>query len=134
MIVPVVLFYFPGAEIGASPASLNFHYQIGATNNTVQKIITVTPAGTNFTATATVPAGTSQWLTVNPTSGTGNLTVNVLPAGLPAETYQGSINISTAGSNTITVPVTFECQPVSAPGPEYEFPELYLSGRRAQPT
>ena len=106
VIVPVVLFYSLSAQIGAAPASLNFNYQIGATNNTVQKTITVTPAEATFTAAATVPAGTPQWLTVSPTSGTGTLTVNVLPAGLPAGTYQGSITISTPGSNPITVPVT----------------------------
>jgi uncharacterized protein (TIGR03437 family) len=106
VIVPVVLYYYGSPQIGAAPASLNFNYQIGATNNTVQKTITVTPAGTTFAAAATVPAGTPQWLTVSPTSGMDTLTVNVLPAGLPAGTYQGSIAISTSGSTPITVPVT----------------------------
>jgi len=105
-LIPVVLYYYAGTQTTASPAALNFNYQIGATNNTVQKTITVQPAGTTFTAAATVPAGTPQWLIVNPTSGTGTLTANVVPAGLPAGTYQGSIAISTSGSNTITVPVT----------------------------
>ena len=133
VIVPVALYYSLSPPISASPASINFNYQIGATNNTVQKTITVTPTGTSFTATATVSAGTPQWLTVNPTSGTGNLTVNVLPAGLPAGTYQGSVSISAAGSNTITVPVTLNVSALGASGREHEFAELYLSGRRSQP-
>jgi uncharacterized protein (TIGR03437 family) len=106
LIVPVVLFYFGNSQIGVTPSSVTFNYQIGATNNIVQKTITLSPSGTTFSATATVPAGTPQWLTVNPTSGSGNLTVNVLPAGLPAGTYQGSVNITASGSTAVTVPVT----------------------------
>ena len=106
VIVPVVLYYYLSPQIGISPSTLAFNYQIGAVNNTVQKTITITPAGTTFTATATVPANTPQWLTVSPTSGTGNITVNVLPAGLPVGTYQASVTVTAAGSNPVTVPVS----------------------------
>jgi hypothetical protein len=106
LIVPVVLFYFLSPQVGVTPSTLSFNYQIGGTNNTVQKTITVTPAGTTFTASASVAANTPQWLTVNPTSGTGSMTVSVLPAALPAGTYQGSISITANGANPVTVPVT----------------------------
>jgi uncharacterized protein (TIGR03437 family) len=106
LVVPVVLFYFTTPQLSASPTALTFNYQIGATNNNVQKTIAVSPSGATFTATANVTAGSQQWLSVSPTSGMGTSTVTVLPAGLPAGTYQGSINLSASGSNPISVPVT----------------------------
>jgi uncharacterized protein (TIGR03437 family) len=104
--IPVVFYYAGAAQVSVSPTSLNFNYQIGATNNVVQKTLAVSPGSALFSAAATVPSGTPQWLTVNPTSGSGNITVSVLPAGLPAGTYQGSVTVTQAGTNTVTVPVT----------------------------
>jgi uncharacterized protein (TIGR03437 family) len=106
LIVPVVLYYNGAPNVSVSPTSLNFNYQIGATNNIVQKNLSVSPNTATFTATATVPSGIPQWLTVNPTSGTGNITVSVLPAGLPVGAYQGTVTIAEPGANTVTVPVT----------------------------
>jgi uncharacterized protein (TIGR03437 family) len=104
--VPVIFSYFPAAQLSAAPGSLTFNYQIGATNNVVQKTISVTPSNATVSATATVAGGTSQWLAVSPTSGVGPFAVSVLPTGLPAGTYQGSIAISASGTNSVTVPVT----------------------------
>ena len=106
LIVPVAFYYSAALQVSVSPASLTFNYQIGATNNVVQKALAVSASSVVYNATATVPSGTPQWLTVNPTSGSGNITASVLPAGMPVGTYQGSISISQAGVNTVTVPVT----------------------------
>jgi uncharacterized protein (TIGR03437 family) len=106
LLVSVVLYYYPSPQVTVTPNALNFNYQIGAVSNTVQKSLSVSPASSTFTATASVPAGTPQWLTVSPASGMGAATVSVVPAGLPAGTYQGSVSISVAGSNAVTVPVT----------------------------
>ena len=105
LIVPVVLYYATAPAISASPSSLNFNFQSNGTNNVLQQTITVNPPGTNFTATATVSVGTPQWLSVNRTAGTGNITVTVSPAVLGTGTYQGSVIIS-SGATSITVPVT----------------------------
>jgi uncharacterized protein (TIGR03437 family) len=106
VIVPVALYYFPSPQISVSSSTLTFNYQIGAGNNIVQKSITVSPASTTFSATATVPAGTVQWLAVSPSSGSGTLSVNVLPAGLPVGTYQGKVTISATGANPVDITVT----------------------------
>ena len=37
LIIPVVFYYGLAAQVSVSPTSLNFNYQIGATNNVVQK-------------------------------------------------------------------------------------------------
>jgi hypothetical protein len=106
VIVPVVFNYSQTPQVTVSPSTVTFNYQIGAANNIVQKTVTVTPPGTNFTATATTQTGGPQWLSVTPTSGSGNVTINVLPAGLPAGTYQGKVTLMTAGSNPVDINVT----------------------------
>ena len=106
VIVPVALYYFPSPQLTVSPTSLTFNYQIGAANNTVQKNVSVSPASSTFSASATVPNGTTQWLAVSPTSGSGSLSVNVLPAGLPVGTYQGKVTVSAAGASPVDIPVT----------------------------
>ena len=85
VIVPVVFNYSQTPQLSVSPSAVTFNYQIGAANNIVQKTVTVTPPGTNFTATATPQTGGTQWLSVAPTSGSGSVTIGVLPAGLPPE-------------------------------------------------
>ena len=105
LIVPVVLYYATSPPFSASPNSLSFTFQTNAPNNVLQQALTVNPPGTNFTATTTVSGTTQQWLSVNPTAGTGNITVTVSPGGLGAGTYQGSVIIA-SGGNSITVPVS----------------------------
>ena len=106
VIVPVVFNYSQTPQLSVSPSAVTFNYQIGAANNIVQKTVTVTPPGTNFTATATPQTGGTQWLSVAPTSGSGSVTIGVLPAGLPAGTYQGKVTLSATGANPIDINVT----------------------------
>jgi uncharacterized protein (TIGR03437 family) len=109
--VPVTL-TLGAAAIAVSTTALSFNYQAGgATPNTQSVSVTVSNAATGaFTAAATsTPAG---WLSVTPTSGTapGSLIVSIVPSGLSAGTYSGSIAVTgtspATGSSTINVTLT----------------------------
>jgi uncharacterized protein (TIGR03437 family) len=110
--VPVTLTIAGAAAIAVSQTSLSFSYQAGAaTPNTQSVSVTVSNATSGaFTATATsTPAG---WLAVTPTSGTapGSLIVSIVPSGLSAGAYSGSIAVAGAsgatGTATINVTLT----------------------------
>ncbi len=103
------------STIAVSPSSLTFSYTVGGTVPTQPDQITNSGAGT-LAWTATTSAS---WLSVSPASGTApsTLTVSISPAGLSAGTYNGSVQISSAGaSNTpLSVPVTLT---VTQPPPQ----------------
>ena len=114
----------PAPTIAVTPANLTFRYTIGGAVPAGQSIQLTNSGGVlNWTATSS-----ASWLKVTPTSGAApsTLTVSVVPSGLAAATYSGSIQISSAGaSNTpVTVPVTL----IVAPQP----PVIALSAQSLQ--
>ena len=104
----------PAPTIVVAPASLTFQYAIGGASPSGQVIQLTNNGGgvLNWTATSN-----ASWLSVSPASGTApsTLTVSVVPSGLAAGTYGGSIQVSSAGaSNTpATVPVTLTVAPAA---------------------
>lgn len=94
----------PNATLSVSPTSLTFNGIVGQVDPAAQTINITT--GDSWTASASVTSG-GNWLTVDPTSGSGNDTVNVRTnlSGLAAGTYNGTVTV-TAGSNSETVNVT----------------------------
>jgi len=111
--------------ITISPASLSpVTYQIGSANPPAQTIsVSIAGGGAAaFNATASTSSG-GNWLSVSPTSGATpqNITVNINPAGLAANTtsYQGSISIVVAGATNspliLPISLTVIPAPVIAP-------------------
>lgn len=106
--------------VSATPTSLTFAYSAGGALPSTQSI-TVTGQGNNLPYSATVSSG-SDWLSVNPTSGTvgtagTTLTVSVNPQTLQAnKSYTGTIVVAGTGTATgsTTVNVTLN---ISAPLP-----------------
>jgi len=94
------------AAFTGSPTSLTFNAVAGATTVPAQIVsLTSSPASVTWTA-----ASTATWLTVTPTSGTAtpsSVTVGVLPTGMAAGTYTGSINLTPSAGPILQVPVTF---------------------------
>ncbi len=88
------------STIALTPGNLQFTYTVGGTVPAAQTVqITNSGSGTlAWTATAS-----ASWLSVSPSSGTAasSLSISVSPAALTAGTYNGNIQISSAGaSNT----------------------------------
>jgi trimeric autotransporter adhesin len=81
--------------ISASPAHLNFAYQIGGTVPASQGVNVSGNPGLQVTATA----GGGAWLSVNPMSTTtpASLTVSVSPAGLSVGLYTGTVTVNSPG-------------------------------------
>ena len=111
--------------IAVAPANLTFQYTIGGASPSGQLIqLTNSGGGTlNWTATSN-----ASWLKVTPASGAApsTLTVSVVPSGLVAGTYSGSIQISSVGASNspVAVPVTL----IVAPQP----PVIALSAQSLQ--
>jgi len=104
-------------SIGLSASQADFSYTLGGSAPAAQTI-NVTNAGggaLNWTATSN-----SAWLTVSPSSGAGfaTLTLAIVPAGLTAQTYHGTITIMAAGAanspQAISVALTVNAGPVSS--------------------
>jgi hypothetical protein len=93
--------------IGYSPASLNFTATQGGTNPSNQTV-SITNTGTGTLSWSVSDNAT--WLTLSPTSGTGNgsVTASVNLSGLAAGTYNAAITIAGTGATNTpqTVPVT----------------------------
>ena len=113
-----------GSALVVGPTSLAFGYQIGGTAPAPQKLMlysTGLPLGFTTSASVKTPKGGS-WLQILPARGTApgspaniTLTATVTPKGLPAGTYQGSININAAGGSVLQVAVTLKVSPSTGP-------------------
>jgi uncharacterized protein (TIGR03437 family) len=102
--------------ISLSRSQLNFSFGIGGSVPAGQSIQVTNAGGGTLNWTATSNAS---WLKVTPASGTAPslLVVSVQPSGLAAGTYNGSIQLSSAGaSNT---PVTVFVTLIVAPPPPF---------------
>lgn len=117
--VPVTLNVLAPQSISVSPTSLSFSYQIAGTAPASQPL-SITSSNGSATVAVSVASGAS-WLSIDNKGGTTPQTVNVSvnPAGLTAQTYTGSISISSSGvlATPITVPVTFTVSAQAAPQP-----------------
>jgi len=97
-----------GGNVSVSPTSLTFSAAYGGSAPSSQTL-TVSSAsgssGVSFTAAAT---STGNWLSVTPTSGTTQATLNVSvnQASLSAGNYSGSISITPSGGTAVSVPVS----------------------------
>jgi hypothetical protein len=90
--IPVTITVTAAAQLTATPATLAFNYQIGGAAPAPQSIALATGnVSVNFRATSP-----GNWLQLNPASGTtpDSVLVTANPAGLPAGTYSGTINVN----------------------------------------
>ena len=97
----------------ATPASLTFTYQSGATSLPAAQKVSVKSATEAYTTG--VQPGTALWLTVSPDSGKlpATLSVRVNPTSLAVGVYSASVAVTIAGIGTpLSVPVTLN---VTAP-------------------
>ena len=92
--------------IGVSPTSLSFTAQQGGNNPVNQSFNISNTGGGTLTWSASDNAA---WLTLSPTSGTGNgsVTASVTTGMLTAGTYNGTVTLSATGATPVTVPITF---------------------------
>lgn len=119
--VQVVLHVLPPQVVNLSATNLKFLYQVGDPAPATQTLnVTSTSGPVTVNAKASSDAG---WLSVTPSTGTTPqaITVTVNPTGLTANTYSGSVTISSPGvlANPITVPVSFTVSPAPAPQPVF---------------
>jgi uncharacterized protein (TIGR03437 family) len=105
--------------VSMNPASLNFTAQAGGAAPPSQTtVVSSTPTENEPFAITTTATGGS-WLTAKVGSALGGqigatVTVSVNPAGLAANTYNGTVNIyAPASTSPVTVPVTFTVSPAS---------------------
>lgn len=94
--------------ISVTPASLTFSGQpTGAAPAPATLAIASTPSGLGFATSASTTSGGS-WLAVTPLTGTAPdaITVSVVPAGLPPGEYTGTVLITPATGEAVSVPVT----------------------------
>jgi len=112
--VAVTLTITGSAQLTIAPGQLFFAAAVGGPAP-APKMLAVTSGGVpvNFTA-----APGSAWLGVTPTSGTtsATLAVSVIPAGLAVGTYNGTINITQAGSAAVAQMILVTLQ-VGSGGP-----------------
>jgi uncharacterized protein (TIGR03437 family) len=121
LVVPVSLIITAAPPITVNPASENFNFQIGGTNNVVQKIVTLSTTssgGVGFGVTATSETNPSggTWVLVAPTSGVITSAGTQLgiaynsAAALPVGTYKSTVTVSTPGGTPTKtlIPVTLQ--------------------------
>jgi uncharacterized protein (TIGR03437 family) len=118
--IPVALRVQPASTLQASPTSLSFSAAQGAPAPAAQTVnLTSTGPAINFTATATSTVGNTNWLRVEPASGTtpAALRVSVDATGLTPGSYTGvvTINSTNASNPTLTVNVTLTVTAPSLP-------------------
>ena len=91
--------------IGASPTSLSFTAQQGGANPAVQALTISNTGGGTLTWSASDDA---TWLSVAPTSGTGNgaVTVTAILGTLATGTHTGTITLSATGASSVSIPVS----------------------------
>lgn len=82
--------------LAATPSSLSFAHQIGATAPATQTIHVTTTGTVNYS----VATAGGTWLSATPTSGSssGTVAVSVNPASLAAGTYNGTVTITAPGA------------------------------------
>ena len=99
--------------IRTSPASLSFTAELGSSNSSSQTVSISNTGGGLLTWSASENVS---WLSISPTSGTGNgvLTVTATTGALTAGTYNAQVTVSAPNATPVSVPVLFT---VTAPSP-----------------
>jgi len=103
----------PSPAIALNSLVLSFSSQQGSAPS--PQVLTVSNRGRgtlNWNATTN-----TSWLTLSPTSGTGNGTVTISPVNdsLGVGTHTGSITLSAPGAQPVSVPITFTVTPAPVP-------------------
>jgi uncharacterized protein (TIGR03437 family) len=117
--IPVTLTVTDPVSISVSPASLTLAYQIGSAAPAPQTLSLAASTGSYAYTLST----SAKWLSVTPTTGTspGTATLTVIPAGLAAGTYQGTIQIVSPGAanspQTVSVTLNVSAEPVLTAAP-----------------
>lgn len=110
--------YYPQLSVTTTP--LQFTLPAGSPNQV--KGLPVLNAGSGvlyWSASVIYTSGSSGWLTISPTSGMNNGTINVYanPGSLSTGTYQTAIMVSGGTAGQVLVPVTLTITQATAPGP-----------------
>lgn len=120
--IPVTLRVQGASTITVAPTTLAFTAAQGGSAPAAQTLnLTATGPSVNFTATATTTTPNTNWLRVEPASGTvssttpATVTARVDPTGLTAGSYTGSIAIASTGAAPVTVNVTLTVSTVAQP-------------------
>jgi uncharacterized protein (TIGR03437 family) len=108
--VQVTLVVSSAPVLSVTPTSLNFNYQVGGSTPAPQQLSISGGSALAYT----VSTGGAAWLSVIPPNGVtpGSASVVVVPAGLSAGTYDGTITVTAAGASnspqtvTVTLSVT----------------------------
>ena len=100
--------------ISLSSTQLQFSDTIGGASPAAQTVTVANSGGGTLSWSATSGAS---WLTVSPSNGTGSgtLTLGINPAGLTAQTYNGTVTVTASGAmnspQTISVTLTVNAAP-----------------------
>ena len=130
------------SQLSANPTALIFAAQVGTLQQNIPtQSVTITSSGPvlNYTVSASTTDGHSWLIPFTTTGVTGGtpITVGVNPAGLTANTYQGSILVqSTTTNDSVAIGVTFTVTPNAtlAVTPSILQPFLYQIGTTQPPT
>jgi len=106
-------FYFPQFTVDTTPIALT-GASLGGVQSANVKVGNLGPGILNFTTSVTYGAGATGWLSVSPSSGTNNVTLQVIanPVSLSPGTYTANVTVSAAPYGMGTIPVTFTVGPV----------------------
>ena len=108
-IVPTVTASTTTLTATATPASVAFTYQSGATTLPAAQAVAVKPSSGTPAYTVAINPNTDLWLTVTPMSGSlpASLSVRVNPTSLPVGIYSATIAVTVTGvSSPVDIPVT----------------------------
>lgn len=102
------------ASLVPNPTSVSFNYTIGGTQP-ASIPVSIGSTGPAVPFTASVTSGNS-WLSVaqNGSSTPASLTVSVNTSGVTAQTYTGTIQLTSGVASTVNIPVTFTVTQLSA--------------------
>ncbi len=108
----------PASQIVATPPSLSFSYQIGASSPPASQTIAISNPATG-SLPYTVSSVSDSWISVTPASGAtpGTLTVAVAPQSLQVGSYTGSFTLTSPGLATTTVAVALYIAASTTPQP-----------------
>ncbi len=109
--IPVNVNSGKDTALTVTPAQLSFSYPVGSPFPQTQTLNLTSTNATNYTIQATTSAG-GKWLVASPNTAAMQVAVQVNPAGLAPNTYQGQVALTNTNSGTRQiVPVTLTVGP-----------------------
>jgi uncharacterized protein (TIGR03437 family) len=132
--IPVTITVNATAQLTATPATLAFNYQTGGATPAPQSFA-LASGNVQVSFTATSPGN---WLQLSPQRGTtpGSVLVTANPAGLPAGTYGGTINVVAYGATSsaaVAVTLTITAPPQLTIAPSQLFFAVPVGGPAPAP-